>query len=85
LAKNVGCCGVEAIVTIDSKGQIVLPKDLREKAGLKPEDKLAIVACEEKGEVCCIIMVKADKLGTTIKGFLGPSLQKIFSEGGDRE
>ncbi|MGQ9641153.1 MAG: AbrB/MazE/SpoVT family DNA-binding domain-containing protein [Candidatus Bathycorpusculaceae bacterium] len=45
---------------MDSKGQIVLPKDVREKAGLKPNDKLAIVCCQDKSkaEVCCLIMLK---------------------------
>lgn len=41
---------VDAVVAMDSKGQIVLPKDMREKAKLKPGDKLAIVACEKKAK-----------------------------------
>jgi len=78
MTANVGCCKVDAVVTIDSKGQIVLPKDVREKARLKPDDKLAIMGCERNGEICCIIMVKTEKLGDTIKGFLGPMLKEIF-------
>ncbi len=50
---NTGCCRVDAVVTVDSKGQIVLPKDLREKAGLKPNDKLAVIGCESEGKMCC--------------------------------
>jgi len=72
------CCRVDAVVTIDSKGQIVLPKDVREKAKLKPNDKLAVIGCEVDSEVCCIIMVKAEKLGNTIKSFLGPMLQEVL-------
>ena len=45
MTNNVGCCKVDAVVTVDSKGQIVLPKDLREKAKLKPNDKLAVIEC----------------------------------------
>ncbi len=37
------CCKIDAVVTVDAKGQIVLPKDLRERAKLKPNDKLAIM------------------------------------------
>ena len=34
------CCRIDAVVSVDAKGQIVLPKDLREKANIKPNDKL---------------------------------------------
>jgi DNA-binding transcriptional regulator/RsmH inhibitor MraZ len=30
-----GCCRVEALVSVDERGQVVLPKELREKAGIK--------------------------------------------------
>ena len=73
---NRGCCKIEAVVSMDAKGQIVLPKDLREKARLKPSDKLAIVAFEDDGTVCCFVMVKAEALGGTVKNMLGP----IFKE-----
>jgi hypothetical protein len=36
---NKECCRIDAVVTVDAKGQIVLPKDLREKAKIKPNDK----------------------------------------------
>jgi len=73
-----GCCKVDAVVTIDAKGQIVLPKDLREKAKLKPNDKLAVIGCERAGEVCCIMMVKAEDLGSSVKVMLGPMLKEVF-------
>jgi AbrB family looped-hinge helix DNA binding protein len=63
---------------MDSKGQIVLPKDIRQKANLKPNDKLAIIGCERNGELCCIMIIKTEKLGNTIKNTLGPMLQEIF-------
>jgi len=75
---KISCCRVSAVVTIDAKGQIVLPKDLREKADLKPNDKLAVVGCEEDGEVCCFMMVKTDRLADSIKESLGPMLKEIF-------
>jgi len=75
---NVGCCRVDAVVTVDSKGQIVLPKDLREKAKLKPNNKLAVIACERDGEVCCIMMIKNEDLEGTVKRMLEPMLKDIF-------
>ena len=65
-------CRIDAVITMDAKGQIVLPKDLREKANLKPNDKIAVVACEKEGEVCCIMMVKAEKLVGAVTKTLGP-------------
>jgi antitoxin PrlF len=73
-----GCCKVDAVVTVDSKGQIVLPKDLREKARIKPDDKLAVIGCERDGKICCIMMVKAEELGNSVRIMLGPTLTEIF-------
>jgi antitoxin PrlF len=68
---------IDAIVTVDAKGQIVLPKDLREKANIKPNDKLAVVACEKDGEVCCITIIKAERLVGAVTETLGPLLKGI--------
>jgi len=72
------CCKVNAIVTIDSRGQIVLPKDVRDKAKIKPNDKLAIIGCEREGEICCIVMVKAEKLRDAVSRVLGPMLKDVL-------
>lgn len=73
-------CRIDAVVTMDAKGQIVLPKDLREKANIKPNDKLALVACEKNGEVCCITMVKAEKLVGAVTKALGPLLKSVTKQ-----
>lgn len=72
------CCKVDAVVTIDSKGQLVLPKDIREKAKLKPNDKLAVIGCERDGEICCILMVKTEELGDSIRSCIGPMLKGVL-------
>ena len=71
MLENKECCKIEAVVTMDSKGQIVLPKDLRERARLNSGDKLAIVALERENAVCCFVMVKTEALGGTVKDMLG--------------
>jgi AbrB family looped-hinge helix DNA binding protein len=53
---------VESIVTVDERGQMVLPKDIRDKVGIKAGDKLALVTFEKNGKVCCIHLMKADEL-----------------------
>jgi antitoxin PrlF len=75
---NEGRCKVDAVVTVDAKGQIVLPKDLREKAKIKPNDKLAVIACERNGETCCIMMMRAEDLASSVKTALGPVLKEVF-------
>jgi antitoxin PrlF len=74
------CCRIDAVVTMDNKGQIVLPKDLREKAGIKPNDKLAVVAVEKEGKVCCLTLVKADMLVGAVSKALGPLLKAVTKE-----
>ncbi len=61
-----GCCRIEAIVTVDSKGQIVLPKTLREKAGLRTDEKIALITFGNEGKVSCILMIKAEQLGDAV-------------------
>ena len=65
---------------MDSKGQIVLPKDLREKANFRPNDKIAVVACEKDGEVCCIMMLKAEKLVGAVTKTLSPMLKGVTKQ-----
>jgi antitoxin PrlF len=72
------CCKINAIVTMDSKGQIVLPKDLRDRAHLKPNDKMAIVGFERDGEICCLVMLKTEALGNSVKSMLGPVFENAL-------
>lgn len=71
------CCRVEALVSVDERGQMVLPKDLREKAGIKAGDKLAVSSWEKDGNVCCIFLTRAEELADMVKDFLGPVLKEI--------
>lgn len=74
-----GCCAIESVVSVDERGQMVLPKEIRDKAGIRPGDKLAIVGWEKDGKVCCISLVKADSFAGMIRGFLAPMLTNIIS------
>jgi antitoxin PrlF len=72
------CCKVDAIVTVDERGQILLPKDTREKAGIKGGDKLALMSWEKDGKVCCFMLIKADELSGIARDVLGPLAKEIF-------
>jgi len=75
--KNAQCCKVESLVSVDERGQMVLPKDLREKAHIQPGDKLAVISWEKEGAICCFTLIKADSLAGGIRDFLGPIMQGL--------
>jgi bifunctional DNA-binding transcriptional regulator/antitoxin component of YhaV-PrlF toxin-antitoxin module len=51
---------------------MVLPKDVREKAGIRTGDKLALISWERDGSICCLALMKADTLNGMVKEVLGP-------------
>lgn len=71
------CCRVESLISIDERGQMVLPKDLRDRAKIQAGDKLALIAWEKDGEVCCLTLIKADALAQGVKSFLGPVMKDL--------
>lgn len=71
-------CKVESVVNIDNRGQMVLPKEIRDKANIHAGDKLAIVTWEKDNEVCCIALIKVESLADMVKGFLGPVMKDII-------
>lgn len=70
-----GACNIESLVSVDERGQMVLPKDLRDKAGIKAGDKLALVSLKKDGEICCLALIAVDKLAEPVKDFLGPVMR----------
>jgi antitoxin PrlF len=72
-----GCCDVEAIVSVDERGQMVLPKDVRERAGIRPGEKLAVTLVRCDDAVCCIALVKADALSGPVEDMLAPAMREV--------
>jgi antitoxin PrlF len=70
------CCRVEAVVTLDRRGQMVLPKEVRDRAGYGPDERLAVVTWERKGEVCCVTLQKADDLAAAVRSTYGPVISR---------
>jgi AbrB family looped-hinge helix DNA binding protein len=73
-----GSCKVDSLVSVDERGQMVLPKELRDKAGIKGGDKLAVITWEKEGKVCCVSLIKAEEFGGMIKGLLGPLMGDVL-------
>lgn len=75
---SIGHCTVEAIVSIDERGQMVLPKELRIRAGITPGDKLAVIGWERDQKVCCIMLILAERLNEPVKTVVGPMIKEVL-------
>lgn len=75
---TLSCCKVEAIVSVDERGQMVLPKELRERAHMRTGEKLAVVSWEKDGSISCISLIKAEDLTEMVKNMLGPVMKEIL-------
>lgn len=69
---------MESLVSVDERGQMVLPKEIRNKAKIRAGDKLAVVSLEKDGKVCCISLIKAENFSGMVKGLLGPMMKEII-------
>ncbi len=75
-AKGKKCCAstgdakvshhIEAIITIDERGQMVLPKEARARAGIQPGDKLALLGWRKGDRVCCFSLIKVDVMAEMV-------------------
>ncbi len=60
-----------AVTKIDERGQIVVPKDIRESMGWGKGEKIAMITrSNTEGKPCCVMLVHVDSLSDYIKGFV---------------
>ena len=78
MPQSMGCCRVDAVVNVDERGQIVLPKEVRERIGVKAGDKFVIIGFESCGRTGCLFLIKAEDFGEIVKDFLGPVVKDIL-------
>ena len=67
---NPSTCQVEAVLSIDSRGQIVIPKEVRKRANIRDGDKLALVSWMNREEICCLALIRADNLSSVASGMM---------------
>ena len=79
--QNLNQCQIEAVVSLDDRGQIIIPKDVRAKFDLKSGDKFALVSCvqDDSGQTCCFTLMKTDYLKGMVQSVLGPMFKEIVS------
>jgi antitoxin PrlF len=70
------CCKVESVVSIDERGQMVLPKEIREKADIHAGDKLALVSMEQINDVRFIALIKVADLNKLVQQMLEPAIKE---------
>ncbi len=80
IASGMGCCKVESVVSVDERGQMVLPKELRDKANIRAGDKLAVVGMEKDGNICCISLIKIGEIEEMVRNRLGPVMKEMFKD-----
>jgi len=86
-----GCCGTEAdeetsrpifriegVASVDERGQMVIPKAIRERMGLKAGDKLAISVMENGGRPCCLTLIRTEELADKVRDILGPAINEVL-------
>jgi len=71
------CFKVDSVISVDDRGQMVLPKEVRDRAKIRPGDKLALVSWEMDGEVCCLALIKTDELAGMVKDMLSPMMKEM--------
>ncbi len=79
-SNSMGCCRVEAVISVDERGQMVLPKEIRERAKIDAGDKLAVINWEKDGKICCILLIKAEDLTSMVRSILGPVMKDLLRE-----
>ena len=77
---EMSCCRVESVTSVDERGQMVLPKEIRKKAKIRAGDKLAVITWEKEGEVCCISLIKTEDFQGILRNFLGPMMKDLAKE-----
>ena len=70
-----GGCRVQSLISVDERGQMVLPKEIRDRAGIRAGDKLALITWEKGGAICCLALIKAEELTEMVTGLIGPLLE----------
>ena len=68
---RMGCCKVESVISIDDRGQMVLPKEIRDRAEIRAGDKLAVISWEKDGEV-----VQSDTVEVIIVSVIAPNYHR---------
>ena len=69
-----------AVVTVDGRGQLVLPADVRRRLGLKGGEKFALIPCGSTECPSAMTLIRVDDLRKAVQSVLGPILRSAGAE-----
>jgi len=69
---------VEAIVSCDDRGQLVLPKDVRKRLGIGSGEKLALLNMSKNGDEFFLTLIKTSSLESLIRNYMTPMVKDII-------
>jgi AbrB family looped-hinge helix DNA binding protein len=81
---KIGHCEVESVITVDERGQMVLPREVRNKANIKAGDKLTIISWKKGDKICCISLIRAEEFAEMVKDLLGPMMKEMMERRGKK-
>ncbi|NMC07937.1 MAG: AbrB/MazE/SpoVT family DNA-binding domain-containing protein [Candidatus Lokiarchaeota archaeon] len=71
-APNEGKNSLFAVTKIDDRGQIVIPKEIRDSLGWNKNERIAMLTRKNaEGKACCVMLVHVDSFEDSIKEFVG--------------
>lgn len=68
---------IEAVVSVDERGQLVLPAAIRTGMGIKAGDKFAVVTHPLGNKAVCVTLLKVEDLAAALKEHLGPAFEHL--------
>ncbi|MBI4362122.1 MAG: AbrB/MazE/SpoVT family DNA-binding domain-containing protein [Euryarchaeota archaeon] len=74
---GLGGMRVEAVVSVDERGQLVLPAALRSGMGIRAGDKFAVVTHQMGSRTAGITLLKVEDLAAALKEHLGPMFEHL--------
>lgn len=69
---------VEAILSCDERGSLVLPKDIRRKLGIAAGEKMALLNIKSGEDEFFLTLIKANSLENLIKKYLTPVMKDVI-------
>ncbi len=71
------CCRVESVISIDDRGQMILPKEIRENADIQAGNKFAVISWEKNGRVLCFSLMRVEQLADSLRNVFIPMIEEF--------
>lgn len=69
---------IEAIISCDDRGSLVLPKEIRKRLKIESGEKLALLNIKSEDGDFLLTLIRANSLENLIKNYLTPVMKDII-------